>query len=255
MISLQFPRSTYVVPTFLVGGIIGSGIGDWIADEDERHTLQGYIVKTAEEGEAENSYLWTDPNGTRAIITAGPTELITTEADIERDRSIDPPPDMHGIGKTYFMTEDLAVYSGWSLSKPSVAQLRRGDKINAIGKLLETEWLLIGRIGNKSQTAMGYVPADRANATGEAPDQLYLSSRRGTPTDPHAEVTRVTVTIPCRSIAYTFANEAGEKLAAARVDACRSPEGGWVQVGQITKLTDNSNPGRSQSVAMNEQLR
>ena len=179
--------------------------------------------RSVESGEEQS---WDNPeSGSRGTVIAMPAARkppAPTPIKIERDK-VEALPPMDAIGEAYVVTSSSTanMRSGPATTYPVVGSLQSGQVVQAIARVRDKNWFLVGA----TQAASGYV-----FGTLVAPQPASDEPIVDLPAPPEVDIEDVTVSMAsdCYTTQQTIvlADGATEQ---AEVTSCRTPNG-WVQV-------------------------
>lgn len=217
-----------------------SVVGSFSAEFVERMTRED-LQKVSEAREqsirTSEPQVWENPDsGARGIAESVPAEPrppatvpITVEERVDMTAPI-----LDAVGEPYLVRVDSAsILSGPGSAYVAVAELLRGERVNAIARVQQTNWFLVG----DGPIGKGYLDGDMIEPApiAQAPPKSSPPPARKAPakkakTEPAAKTKQVDVTVAAECYtttqSITLADGTNEK---ASVTSCRTPNG-WVQV-------------------------
>jgi uncharacterized protein YraI len=174
-----------------------------------------------------NSMSWANPDtgakGTVETQKAEPRPPTPTEVKVQKNRvATDALPVMDAVGETYVVTGSRGanVRGGPGTSYPVVESLPNQSQINAIARVRDQDWFMVGR----GQVGIGYVAG---SLIGPVPKQTAVAAPAPPPPEEVEEV-KVTIAAECYTTKQkvTLGDGTSEE---ASVTSCRTPNG-WAQV-------------------------
>jgi hypothetical protein len=217
-----------------------SVVGSFSAEFVERMTRED-LQKVSEAREQSirtgEPQVWENPDsGARGIAESFPveprppaTEPITVEERVDMTAPI-----LDAVGEPYLVRVDSAsIMSGPGSTYAAVVEIARGARVNAIARVQQTNWFLVG----DGPIGRGYLdgdliePAPIVQAQPKSPPpQAKPAAARAAKSEPAAKTKQVDVTVAAECYtttqSITLADGTNEQ---ASVTSCRTPNG-WVQV-------------------------
>jgi len=205
---------------------IGRQVGDSL-DEADAISISRESAKALERSPAGKTVNWRNPKtGASAKITPGETVMEKRKIKTARKKGVAPSSSLLLIGKTYEAKKNANLRAGPGTKHPIVGGLAKGVKMTAVGKVEQSDWIMVAIDGK----VIGYVFASLvAPSKKQAPDLREAGDRPEVADDDHGKdvvVDRIMVSTACRKVDYEVTTADGE-LAKDEFQACRADDGAW----------------------------
>ena len=222
----------------------GFELGKHLSRTDQVAVRQETATVLATAGDGETVTWESEESSATATITARDSRQQTREIEILRDNRIDAPPGLEIIGRPFVSVgSNVNLRTGPSTSAPVVGKLAKGDVVNAIGKVEDEPWIMIGR----TNIAMGYVHSSLVAEQDESINN-QVPTIHGTFELDEVDLAEVNkeanatfeidefevvgdsfvVDTDCRTVDIEIVSDEGAETQS--IDACRSLDGSWEKV-------------------------
>ena len=137
-----------------LGYLAGSALGDLLDENEQAEVTQtsADALETADDGATVS---WANPNtGKTADVTVKDTRTVARETTIVRQKDVMPAPaQLILINEPYVAVKNSNVRKGPNTSYDRSGFLVTGDEIDVVGRVSNTDWLMVARDG----VTVGYV--------------------------------------------------------------------------------------------------
>jgi surface antigen len=128
-----------------VGGVLGNQIGRKL-DQRDKAAIEQETARALEEADDGETVVWNNPeSGASAEMTPRATRTVEKQVAVVRSAEVAPPPTLELIGKPYQARQDANVRAAPTKDAQVVAGLRRGETINAVGRVEGRDWYMVAR--------------------------------------------------------------------------------------------------------------
>ena len=255
-------RIVAMVAGAAAGAFIGNQIGA-LLDERERLAVaqeSNVALETVADGQ---SSTWSNPEtGATAVITPTASRTETRSVAIVRDKTVAAPPPLEIVGETFIANRNANVRQAPGTDAAVIETLPAGSRIQAVGKVVGSEWILVAR-NNRSigyvfapllapapqvaavpfpESATAYETAGTSSAAAIDLDAVPITDREvamrpavdldalesDDAVDLDAEglvVEEVAAVQQCRTVNITVSKDG--KQEAESFESCRAPDGAW----------------------------
>lgn len=137
----------------LAGAWIGNQIGKSL-DETDRRAVSKKTNQALSQARNGQSVSWANPDaGASAIITPRTSTVESRNVAMLRANNIQSPGTLDLIGSTYIASKSVNLRSGPSSQTQVVGNLKTGERFQAVGQVVGTDWILVGQ----NSRSVGYV--------------------------------------------------------------------------------------------------
>lgn len=208
----------------LAGAWLGSEVGASL-DRSDRLAIEQESAKALASAQDGQSVNWRNPdNGVSAKITPSNSRVEDRLVTVNRDKRVVAPPRMILIGKTFEAVKNANLRAGPSTRHEIIGSLRTGEAFDAVGRLRDSDWILVGQ-GNRS---IGYIfgPLAQPAAVSKTPELRKAVNLDEIKLDKNVISDQVAVKTECRTINYDVTTKDGRAVR-ENFDACKGSDGAW----------------------------
>ena len=136
-----------------LGAVIGGELASLISSETENKAIAS-TIETQQDGDT--STIKREDGAADLQITTDNSRIEDRKITVVRKKNIEPPPKLELIGEKYRAKVSSNVRQSPTTDSVIVGGLKEGEIFNAVGKVIDKNWYLVG----KDNIAIGYVYGD-----------------------------------------------------------------------------------------------